>query len=256
MVTFEDCVGRITSKEGVYNSSIDIPIIIAKELECDKVIKAIIFDIDGTITDTNPLFLRSISQTFREFTGDQKPESFFVFTLGIPSPETLKALKIPPEVGKAFVARWQKLIQEGMREVQLFPGVREIIEELYQEGIKMALVTSKIRSEMSYQFNQFMLNSFFETIICAEDAPRSKPHPDPLLLALNRLGVKNNESIFVGDSIYDLQAAKGALIPFALASWGALELEKVLEFHPEFVLREPEDIREIVKGKRDLTSVV
>ena len=219
-------------------------------------IKAIIFDIDGTITDTNPLFLRSISQTFREFTGNNKPESFFIFTLGIPSPETLKALSIPPEKGKAFVVRWQKLIQEGMREVRLFPGIREIIEELHQEGIKMALVTSKIRSEMSYQFDQFMINHFFETIICAEDSPRPKPYPDPLLLALERLEVKNNESIFVGDSIYDIQAAKGASIPFALASWGALELEKVLEFCPDFVLEEPEDIGEIVRGKRGLTPVV
>ena len=48
----------------------------------------------------------------------------------------------------------------------------------------MALVTSKIRSEMSYQFDHFMINHFFETIICAEDTPRPKPHPDPLLLAL------------------------------------------------------------------------
>ncbi|MDI3542997.1 MAG: hypothetical protein PWP57_600 [Candidatus Atribacteria bacterium] len=214
-------------------------------------IKAVIFDIDGTITDTNPLFLRSLSQTFREFTGVDKPDSFFIFTLGIPSPETLKTLKIPSEVGRAFVARWQDLIRAGIKEVQLFPGVRETIENLYQEGIKMALVTSKIRSEMSYQFDQFMINRFFETIICAEDASRSKPYPDPLLLALDRLGVKNNESIFVGDSIYDIQAAKGASIPFALASWGALELEKVLKLRPDFILREPEDIEDIVKGKRN-----
>lgn len=214
-------------------------------------IKAVIFDIDGTITNTNPLFLRSISQTFWEFTGIVKPDSFFIFTLGIPSPETLKALKIPSEAGRAFVARWQDLIRAGIREVQFFPGVKETIENLYQEGIKMAVVTSKVRSEMSYQFDQFMISHFFETIICAEDAPRPKPYPDPLLLALDRLGVKNNESIFVGDSIYDIQAAKGALIPFALASWGALELEKVLKLCPDFILREPEDIEEIVKGKRD-----
>lgn len=219
-------------------------------------IKAIIFDIDGTITDTNPLFLRSISQTFREFMGVEKPEDFFVFTVGIPSPETLKALNIPPEMERAFVARWQELIREGMREVRLFSGVREVIEELHQEGLKMALVTSKIRSEMSYQFDHFMINHFFETIICAEDTPRPKPHPDPLLLALDRLGVKNKEAIFIGDSIYDIQAAKKALIPFALASWGTLELEKVLELHPEFVLEEPEDIGEIVRGERDLTPAL
>ena len=80
-------------------------------MESDKLIKAIIFDIDGTITDTNPLFLRSISQAFREFMGVEKPEDFFVFTVGIPSPETLKALNIPPEMERAFVASWQELIR-------------------------------------------------------------------------------------------------------------------------------------------------
>jgi len=84
--------------------------------------RAVIFDIDGTITDTNPLLLEAIQRAYKEFTGEEKPEEYFVFTLGIPSPETVRKLGIPEDKSQDFVKRWQDLIREAMPRVQLFPG--------------------------------------------------------------------------------------------------------------------------------------
>lgn len=209
--------------------------------------RAVIFDIDGTITDTNSLFLEAIREAYREFTGEEKPQEFFVFTLGIPSPETVQKLGIPEEKAKAFVERWQELIKAGMPEVRLFPGIREVLETLHEAGIPMAIVTAKVRAEMSYQFDHFGLNHFFEAILCAEDAPRPKPYPDPLLVACQRLSVKPQEAIFVGDSVYDIIGARSAEVPFALALWGALEPERVLSLHPDFVLSHPRDLLKILQ---------
>ncbi|MGQ9622480.1 MAG: HAD family hydrolase [Candidatus Caldatribacteriaceae bacterium] len=211
--------------------------------------KAVIFDIDGTITDTNTLLLWAIKEAHKEVTGENKPEEFFVFTLGIPSPETVKRLGIPKERAEYFVQRWQELIKQGMSRVGLFPEMREVLETLHEEGTPMAIVTAKVRSEMPYQFDHLGLNHLFGAIICAEDAPRPKPYPDPLLIACAALSVGPKEVLFVGDSVYDIVASRLAGIPFALALWGALEKERVLDMHPDFVLSRPFDLLKFLRKR-------
>lgn len=212
-------------------------------------LKAVIFDIDGTITNTNPIFLEAVVQAHYEITGQRKSPEFFCFALGIPSPETMRILEIPQEKRPAYIHRWQELIQEKMNQVELFPGTIELLTKLQKLGLSMALVTSKVRSEMSYQFDVFGLNHFFQTIICAEEAPRPKPNPDPLFEACRRLEVKTSEAIYVGDSRYDIMAAKAAGIPFVFASWGTVDAFAVCRLHPDFCPEKPLDILDIVQGK-------
>jgi len=212
-------------------------------------LKSVLFDIDGTITDTNPIFLDAIVQTHYEMTGQQKNREFFHFSLGIPSPVTMRILDIPQEKRMLYIQRWQEHIKEKMHEVVLFPGIVTVLENLREWGLSMALVTSKIRSEFSFQFESFGLNHFFQTVICADDAPRPKPNPDPLFEACSHLGVKPLETVYVGDSRYDIMAAKAAGIPFLFASWGSVDPNSVLELHPEFYLKEPLEILDVVQKK-------
>jgi HAD superfamily hydrolase (TIGR01549 family) len=212
-------------------------------------LKAVLFDIDGTITNTNSLFLKAVVQTHYEITGQMKNPEFFYFSLGIPSPETMRILNIPHEKRMDYIHRWQELIREKMSEVELFPGILDVLTGLQELGLAMALVTSKVRLELSYQFDSFGLNHFFQTVICAEDAPRPKPNPDPLFEACRCLGVKPNEALYVGDSRYDIMAAKAAGIPFLFASWGTVDANAVRELHPDFYLEKPLDILDVVQKK-------
>jgi len=212
-------------------------------------LKSVLFDIDGTITDTNPIFLDAIIQTHFEMTGQLKNREFFHFSLGIPSPVTMRILDIPQGKRMLYIQRWQEHIKEKMHEVVLFPGIVTVLENLREWGLSMALVTSKIRSEFSFQFESFGLNHFFQTVICADDAPRPKPNPDPLFEACSHLGVKPLETVYVGDSRYDIMAAKAAGIPFLFASWGSVDSSSVLELHPEFYLKEPLEILDVVQKK-------
>ncbi|MCX6091099.1 MAG: HAD family hydrolase [Candidatus Atribacteria bacterium] len=211
-------------------------------------LKAVLFDIDGTITDTNYVFVETVIQTYAEFIGKVKPPEFFYFLFGMPSPESLKILGIPEEKVLPFITRWQELIKKEMYRVKLFPGIVEVIEELFHRGLFMALVTSKIRSELPYQFDCFGLNHYFQTVICAEDTPKPKPSPDPLLRACQKLRVSPSNTVFIGDSRYDIIAAKEAHLPFLFASWGTLDPAPVRILHPEYDLEKPLDILTVVKS--------
>lgn len=210
-------------------------------------IQAIIFDIDGTITDTNPVFLKALQKTYVEFLGEGKPLSFFYFTLGIPSPETMVRLGVPKEERVRFRDRWQELIRELMHEARLFPGILETLETLTRMEIPLALVTSKIKEEMTYEFDNFGINHFFAVTVCADDVAHPKPAPDALLLALEKLSVTREQAIFVGESIYDIEAAKNARVPFAFAQWGAIAPQEVLNLNPDYVLKAPFDLVQLIK---------
>ncbi len=211
--------------------------------------KAILFDIDGTLTDTNPVFLKALKQAYHEFSGEEKPSSFFSFSLGIPSPQTMEILGIREAERTTFRERWQGLIREYMPEARLFPGILELLTHLQARGVPMALVTSKIRAEMPYEFDCFGINHFFAFTVCADDVPRPKPFPDPLLFALDRLHVSPRQALFVGESLYDLKAAKSAHVPFALAKWGVPRTEEILPWQPEYVLEEPRELLSLLEGR-------
>jgi HAD superfamily hydrolase (TIGR01549 family) len=212
-------------------------------------VRAVIFDIDGTLTDTNPVFLKALQKAYAEWSGEEKPLHFFHFSLGIPSPETMKILNIPEGQRVQFRDRWQGLIREFMLEARLFPGILEVLEQLTRMNLPLALVTSKIREEMHYEFDNFGINHFFAVTVCADDVPHPKPAPDSLLLALQKLSVPREQAIFVGESIYDIRAAKNAGVRFAFARWGALAPQDILTLGPDYILEEPIDLIELLAAE-------
>lgn len=217
-------------------------------------IQAVLFDIDGTLTDTNPIFLKALQQTYLEFQGEEKPLSFFHFSLGIPSPRTIKILGIPEAERMLFRDRWQELIREWMPQAQLFPGIFEILHQIALWKIPMALVTAKIREEMVYEFNQFEIHHFFAVTVCADDVAHPKPAPDSLLVASEKIAVSKEQVIFVGESTYDAQAAKNAGIRFAFARWGALNPQEILSLDPDYILEKPSDLLKLLAEENTLET--
>src|SRR5699024_10472546 len=99
---------------------------------------------------------------------------------------------------------------------------------------------SKREQEFIDLFYLFVLSNIFHYIISASDTENHKPHPDPLLFCLKELGADKNETVYIGDSIYDMQSAKSAGIKFALALWGSKTI-KGFET-ADYILNKPRDI--------------
>lgn len=203
--------------------------------------KCVIFDVDGTILDTEKSILKSLQKVLRDEGKDYTSDKLR-FALGIPGKEALKKLNINDV--ERVQSKWSKTVLEYSREVTVFQGVKEIIKRLSENPISTGIVTSKTKQELIDEFDPFGLSHFFDCTISASDTENHKPHPDPLLLCLKKLNADKDETVYIGDSIYDMQSAKSAGLEFALALWGS-KTTKGFE-SADYILNKPKDILDII----------
>lgn len=205
-------------------------------------VTSIIFDIDGTILDTEQIVLKSLQKVLKDELNKEFELHELRFALGIPGKETLKKLNISNI--EEVHPKWSKAELDFLHEVTIFEEIEEVIKELSLRKLKLGIVTSKTKKDLKEGFEPFGLNSYFEHIICACDTVKHKPNPDPLIACLEKLGVSNEHAIYIGDSIYDMQCAKSAGVKFALALWGSKTTEGFEK--ADYVLNKPMDILNLV----------
>ncbi|WGF38960.1 HAD family hydrolase [Lysinibacillus capsici] len=206
-------------------------------------LRAIIFDVDGTILDTEQAILQSLQRILREETQQDYPFEALRFALGIPGKDALQRLNVDDI--EAVHQKWSAAVLDFSHEVAVFESLEEVIQHLATKPLQMGIVTSKTAQEVVDEFEPFGLSEYFQHIVSASDTEKHKPHPEPLLKCLDALQVAPEEAIYIGDSIYDFQCAKQAGAKFALAHWGA---KSTIGFEEaDYVFYEPKDILAIVK---------
>lgn len=207
------------------------------------VYKAIIFDVDGTILDTESAILKSFQKTLLDHTGVSYVLTDLTFCLGIPGKESLKKLYIDQidEVHK----NWSENVLLFSNEVNVFEGLKEVLEKISIHKIT-GVVTSKTNQELRNEYDSFELKHHLPIEICADDTEYHKPHPHPLRAFLDKAGIQPNEAIYIGDSIYDMQCAKACGVHFGVSLWGAKSAEKFKE--AEYVFEKPEDLLSLIEN--------
>ncbi len=179
--------------------------------------KHLIFDIDGTLLDTEKTGVLSLQKTVKELMGidmayDELYPYFGYRLWSWLKKWVLRMLRRQHIVGRRF-------FQELMYLITPFEGVSEMLPRLREMGFKLGVVTSRSRFEFNYDPHLSLWKDLFETVITSDDSDRHKPFPDPLLAYLFHSGATADESIYFGDTEYDFECAKGAGIDFALADW-------------------------------------
>src|SRR5215217_3322904 len=125
-----------------------------------------------------------------------------------------------------------------------FPGVEESLARLGSAGIKVAVVTSKRRLSVEMALKNFPgLRNVVDRFVTLEDTTEHKPNPEPLLRALELLGVSKERAAYVGDSPFDVEAAKAAGLASVAVSWGAFSEDRLREAEPDHLVT---DIRSAV----------
>ena len=180
-------------------------------------IKAAIFDIDGTLVDSVDLHARAWQEAFRHYGreipfpeirhqigkgGDQLMPVFF-------SPEELDKFGEEMEKHRGYIYK-----RDYLPLVRAFPRVRELFERLRQDGTRLALASSAKEDELAAYKKLARIEDLVEEQTSADDAEKSKPHPDIFEAALAQLGdVRPSEAIVIGDTPYDAEAARKAGLP-------------------------------------------
>lgn len=202
--------------------------------------KHIVFDVDGTLIDSETAVLKSLQKTLQE-EGIKKSLEELKFSLGIPGRDALLILKINDL--ERVEEKWMKNVTIYADEITLFDGVKQVIQELKYKNFKLGIITSKTKEEYNTDFIKFDIHSYFDLVICTDDTIKHKPDGEPMEKYIEITGASKEEIIYIGDSIYDMQCSKNAGVNSALALWGAHNPEKI---ESNYKLKYPKDILDII----------
>lgn len=198
--------------------------------------KQIVFDVDGTLIDTEEAIVYSLQETLLTVIGKKMPLVELTFALGITGEDALKRLAIDDIPTTMDI--WVKNLRKYADMVGVFGGIRETLTKLSENGYEMGIITSRTREEFEADFANLDIRQFFTTIVCADDTTEHKPTPAPLLKYMELTGESCGRVLYIGDSEYDSGCAEGAGVDFALAGWGS----RNRDIKAAYYLKKPEDL--------------
>ena len=215
-------------------------------------IKAVLFDYDGTLMDTNDIILESWQHTFRRLTGEECPEEKLYPTFGEPLRDTMKAF-FPEEDTDACVAIYREYQSDFYhKEIRMFPGMKELIFELKQKGYLTALVTSRAPGSTAEGLKKYGLTDAFDAVVTCGDTDKHKPDPEPIFICTRKLCIEPREAMMVGDTTFDILCGKRAGTKTVLAGWSVAytEEQKIAEeTKPDYIIQKAADLLQILGTK-------
>ena len=201
----------------------------------------IVFDIDGTLIDTEDIILKSLQKALKDLHNRNEKKENLRFALGITGPKALEVLRVSDN-GKTLQT-WNEYMQNSSIAIKLFAGIEEVLKKLKYMNIKLGLITSRTRDEYEKQFIPVGISEYFENIVCSEDTLKHKPNGEPMRKYLEISNTENTKTLYIGDSTYDMQCALAEKTDCALALWGCSDPKGIKS---TYTLKRPEDIFDIL----------
>jgi len=200
-------------------------------------VKAALFDFDGTLVDTTDLIYQSMRHAAGEVLGREVSREVLMANVGQPLPRQMELLSA--EHAEALLNSYRLHNEENHDAlIKEFPGVEEALARLRWAGVKVAVVTSKRRFSVDMALKTFPgLGEVVDRWVTMEDTNEHKPRPEPLHKGLELLGnVPREEATYVGDSPFDVAAAKAARVKSVAVSWGAFSEEALRAAGPDHLV--------------------
>jgi len=202
-----------------------------------------LFDLDGTLIDSVELILRSYRHTLRTHRGTVPPDELWLKGLGTPIRVQLRQWTEDSAEIEAMAATYSVYNTEHHDAlVRPYDGIVSVVRRLKNDGKRLGLVTSKVRTGAVRGLKAAGLEPDFDVIVGADDVRNPKPHPEPVLVALGLLGAQPGEAVFIGDSRHDLESGRAAGVKTAAALWGPFDRAHLADLEPDYWLERPEDI--------------
>ena len=212
-------------------------------------IRAVLYDFDGTLADSTDLIMRCYRHTMRTHLGEVPPDDDWLSGFGMTLESQIARFARDAAEVEAMLDTYrgyQNSIHDEL--LRPFPDAAETVAELERRGYGLAIVTSKHRRSALRGMELCGIVSHFEVIVTPEDVAEPKPHPEPVLFALEKLGVAPGEALFVGDSPHDIAAGRAAGTRTAAALWGPFARDVLEKARPDALLRAQRDVLALLDG--------
>jgi pyrophosphatase PpaX len=208
--------------------------------------ETVLFDLDGTLVDSAALILSSFRHATRSVLGRVIPDDVLMANVG---GHGLRAQMeaFDDEHVDELVSVYREHNHAAYRDVHAFPGIDQLLERLRGEGRRLGVVTVKSRATTELTFELLAFGRYFDAVVTGDDTERHKPDPEPLLRALAELGSTSDSAAYVGDSPFDIQAAKAAGTFAVAVGWGGIHPKERLEAQsPDRFVETPAELASIL----------
>lgn len=204
----------------------------------------VLLDLDGTVVDSGPIILASMRHATLSVLAREIPDAELMASVGGPGLEA-QMREFGPDQVEELVRVYREHNEPLHEQLEAFAGIADVLMQLKDEGRKLGIVSAKRRSTVELAFARVPLGHLFDVIVGGDETERQKPNPEPLRLALDRLGAKAADAAYIGDSPYDMQAARAAGLYAVGVSWGGIHGHEALT-----------DADVVVHGAEELLAVL
>lgn len=225
-----------------------------------KFVKAVLFDLDGTLIDTATDFVRIIGKMSRENDWQAPPEAEIREQVSAGASAMVRLmlsyndqLELSEDTLLGFR---QQFLDDYEADICVdscvFAELEEVLQVFEEKGVPWGIVTNKPRYLAEQLLNKLALDTRCAVLICPDDVSRSKPDPEPMYMALEKLGIPRGAAgcvLYVGDHIRDIEAGNAAGMPTILAAYGYIPAEdqKTLKvWGADYIIDTPKQLNELL----------
>jgi pyrophosphatase PpaX len=207
----------------------------------------VLFDLDGTLIDSVRLILDSYHHTMRAHGLPARTDEEWLRGLGTPLTVQFADWGSDPATLEELIATYRAYnLEHHDRMVTVYPGIVDAVQAIRAAGVRTGLVTSKNRQGALRGLRLAGLEMTMDVLVCADEVDNPKPHPEPVQKAVTMLAGEFAETVYVGDSIHDMQSGRAAGVLTAAALWGPFGRSHLGGAAPDFWLETPSDLPKLL----------
>lgn len=199
----------------------------------------LILDFDGTLADTQPLIVSSLQRTIRELRLPSRSDAECRSIIGLPLKECfVKLLSVDDAIAERCAEVYRRVFDEDNHPgvVTLFPHVIKTLKQLHEQGLLLAICSSRGRPTLDAFVRDFQLEAYVAMVVSANDVQHGKPHPEPVQLILRTLGIPASQALVVGDASYDILMGRAAGCRTCGVTYGNQSRQQLLAAHPDHLI--------------------
>ncbi len=213
--------------------------------------RCFIFDMDGTLTQTNQLIYDSFNYIARKYRDRTYSVPEITAMFGPPEEDALLSIVQPGEIDAVMEDYLSFYRANHGRLARLYPGIEDTLRFLKDRGRLLALFTGKGSRTTAITLEEFGLTGYFDAVVTGNDVANHKPSPDGIHQVLERFSLRPDEALMIGDAVSDVKAAHSAGVPVAAVLWDSYGKERVLQMNADFVFHDVGEFHRWVRSELD-----